>query len=73
MNWIQYYNDLSTAEKRKVRQQILVDCQLSRRSFYALLGGKQGRLIILSRINTIVEQARQKAPTKERLIEVDCV
>lgn len=72
MNWITYYNDLSTADKRKVRQQILNDCQLSRRSFYEYLKGKQARMIIATRISNIIEQARQKQVNTHRLITVDC-
>lgn len=63
MNWVQtYIDDLTTQEKRTVRQKLLIECQLSKSAFYGYLDGKQGRAIVMQRIQTIVEQVRKKEP-----------
>lgn len=60
MNWIKYYNDLTTKEKRQLRQIILNDgsCQISKGAFYNYLKGKQPRKIVSDRINMLVDAFR---------------
>lgn len=69
MDWITTYNDLSTKEKRQVRQKILLDCQIEKGCFYTYLKGKQGRKVIMNKILSIINET-QANPTKS--IAPDC-
>jgi hypothetical protein len=61
MNWIStYIDDLNTQQKRQVRQRVLKECQVSNRSFYEYLDGKQGREIVMNKIDAIVTEVRKE-------------
>ncbi|MDO9187142.1 MAG: hypothetical protein Q7W13_14100 [Bacteroidia bacterium] len=73
MAWRNTYDDLSTKEKRQVRQQILIDCQIKKSCFYTYLDGKEGRAIIMNRISVIIQEFKQKAPVSHHINAFHCV
>lgn len=73
MAWRNTYDDLSTKEKRQVRQQILIDCQINKGCFYTYLNGKEGRAITMNRISVIIQEFKQKAPVSHLINAFHCV
>jgi hypothetical protein len=60
MSWIDIYNsDLSTQQKRLVKNKIIAEDIVKVSRFYEYLKGKQGRSIIIKRIEIIVNAVRE--------------
>lgn len=69
MNWIKVYNDLSTQEKRQVRQALLNKTRLSKRAFYFYLQGKQPAPLVEQVITTTIRTFQRP---KYTFIAQDC-
>lgn len=69
MNWIKVYNDLSTQEKRQVRQQLLNRTHISKTSFYKYLSGKKPQPLVEQVITTTISTFQRP---KYTFVSQDC-